>query len=214
MQWWQSVEKALNNLGGAASLGSIYAEVRKVRASANDSQPPSLDAIVRRELEYNSSDSSNWKMNRDIFFSVHGIGNGVWGLRSMAQVPPQAVDMDIPGPEREEVTISRIIRDTVMTRKIKALHGHACQLCGEWITLPDGKRYAEAHHLIPLGKPHSGPDIPANIIVVCPNHHAKLDFGCIQLKVEDLRVTAGHTISTKSISYHNDVVVPKMGQGK
>lgn len=210
MYWWQSVEHALGNLGGHASLKDLYVEVRKVRIESGNSTPISLEEVVRKELEYNSSDSSNWRQTRDIFFSVDGIGNGIWGLRDQLEPPPTAIDLtgvEQHGlPDKQEQTIFRIIRDTVMTRKIKALHGGKCQICEMSIDLPNGRSYAEAHHIIPLGAPHSGPDVQSNIVVVCPNHHAMLDFGCISLNLNFLRIVLGHSISNASIEYHNTVI--------
>lgn len=210
MRWWESVEAALENLGGKASLKEIYNEVRRVRIEHGDTTPVSLEEVVRKELEYNSSDSSNWRGTRDIFFSVHGIGNGFWGLRSEIAEPPLASDLEEPeselGAELKEQTIYRIIRDTVMTRKVKALHDFKCQICASTITLPDGKLYAEAHHIIPLGSPHNGPDVPSNILVACPTHHAMLDFGCVPLEASSLRSVAGHVIASASLSYHNGVI--------
>ncbi|MDR6308148.1 hypothetical protein FHS66_001331 [Pacificitalea manganoxidans] len=219
MYWWKSVETALGNLGGVATLKDLYVEVRSVRLSSGDTMPGSIEAVVRKELEYNSSDSSNWRGDRNLFFSVHGVGKGVWGLRSQLEPEPSASDLAPPEPEEDgaseapisEVTVNRIIRDTEMARKIKALHHSECQICGLTIHLTDGRPYAEAHHVIPLGRPHKGPDIPSNIIVVCPNHHAMLDLGCIPLNPSELREVPGHKISTTSINYHNDQIVPRMG---
>lgn len=213
MLWWETVEIALLNLGGVAPLRKIYDEVRVVRQAHGDSVPVSLEEVVRKELEYNSSDSSNWRGTRDMFFSVHGIGKGIWGLRSAISANPVASDL-APPPETQgpaptlEVTTNRIIRDTVMTRKVKALHHSRCQICGSSIHLPDGRAYSEAHHLIPLGAPHKGPDTPSNIIVVCPNHHAMLDLGCMSLASGEIATVDGHSISAESIGYHNSVIVP------
>jgi hypothetical protein len=211
MYWWQSVEDALKNLNGSARLETIYEEVRRVRANSGDTLPPSLEAVVRKELEYNSSDSSNWHQARNLFYSVDGIGNGHWGLRSMLVPPPIASDIEEPtddtGTKRGEVTTYRIIRDTEMARKIKVLHGNQCQICGHGIKLPSGLLYVEAHHVIPLGQPHSGPDVASNIIVVCPNHHAMLDFGCMRIDRTALKAVAGHYISEASITYHNTNIV-------
>ncbi|RCK26413.1 hypothetical protein TH9_22670 [Thalassospira xiamenensis] len=210
MYWWQSVEAALENLGGTASLREIYDEVQRIREVENASITMSLEANVRKELEYNSSDSANWRKSRDIFFSVNGIGQGVWGLRSA--VPENTFACDIEEPEnlkpskRQEITVTRIIRDTAMTRKIKALHKSKCQICGETIPTSDDRGYVEAHHIRPLGKPHQGPDIPSNIIVVCPNHHAMLDLGMIGLNLDLITKAIGHDISDASIAYHNTVV--------
>lgn len=213
MKWWKTVELGLTNLGGVSNLEDLYGEVSKIREASSLSIPPSLKAVVRKELEYNSSDSSNWRGDRDLFYSVHGIGMGVWGLRSELSSPPEAYDLnsDYDGESRRiEATSLRIIRDTYLARKIKALHRHRCQICGTSITLPDGQGYAEAHHIIPLGAPHNGPDTPSNIIVVCPNHHAQLDFGCIAIIYSDLRSAVGHTLSCSSIEYHNSEIFGKV----
>ncbi|WP_321447658.1 HNH endonuclease [uncultured Cohaesibacter sp.] len=214
MTWYETVEMALQNLGGTASLKDVYGEVRKIRMQQRLSVPSSLEAIVRKELEYNSQDSSNWRGNRNLFFSVEGIGNGVWGLR--AHIPRSAFASDLSNPDQSDatrisgLTTSRIIRDTAMTRKVKALHRSKCQICDSSILLPDGTSYAEAHHIIPIGSPHYGPDVSENIVIVCPNHHAQLDFGCVEINVEELTGAAGHTISSKSIAYHNEkIFVPK-----
>lgn len=115
---------------------------------------------------------------------------------------PTAVDLQIPS-DRRETTISRIIRDTVLARRIKQLHNYECQLCGHTILLADGSRYAEAHHIQPLGEPHNGPDSPENLVCVCPNHHAELDFGARSMALADLRSAPGHAIAETYITYHN-----------
>lgn len=212
MEWWRSVETALSNLGGSASLKRIYDEVRTVRERQNDTLPRSFEAIVRRELEYNSSDSTNWKQRRNLFYSVDGIGAGHWGLRSSLQSAPIAHDLGSVAPERAEVSILRIIRDTVLTKKIKLLHENVCQMCGATIELPNGSRYSEAHHIIPLGRPHNGPDSAENIIVVCLNHHAMLDLGSCNLDASALRTKSGHRISSASVNYHNENIVGQLAR--
>jgi hypothetical protein len=76
--WRDDVYQALKNLGGKGHLDSIYAEIRRIRPG---DLPASWEAIVRRELEYNSSDSESWQRKHDLFYSVDGLGKGVWGLR-------------------------------------------------------------------------------------------------------------------------------------
>lgn len=79
--WKEDVERALESIGGIGSLAEIYDAIRRIRSNPF---PPSWRAIVRRELEYNSSDSQSYKHKTDIFYSVRGIGLGVWGLRRLA----------------------------------------------------------------------------------------------------------------------------------
>lgn len=119
--------------------------------------------------------------------------------------PPEPVDLRAP-PGGEEITVVRVIRDTPLARRIKQLHKFECQLCGLTITLSNGQRYAEAHHIQPLGTPHNGPDIQDNIICVCPNHHAELDYGVRRLEVSEIRATVGHAIDQRYLTYHNTEV--------
>ena len=80
--WRDDVRNALSQLGGEAFLPEIYKKVRHIRMAAGRRLPRSTDAIVRRELEYNSSDSESYTGNYDWFRSINGIGGGRWGLRS------------------------------------------------------------------------------------------------------------------------------------
>jgi hypothetical protein len=80
--WRDDVRTALQQLGGSAPLESIYRQVKEIRLRAGRRIPISIDAIVRRELEYNSSDSESYTRRYDWFYSVNGIGAGVWGIRT------------------------------------------------------------------------------------------------------------------------------------
>jgi HNH endonuclease len=123
--------------------------------------------------------------------------------------PPVAIDIAEP-PVRQETTTYRIIRDSILARRVKQMHKYECQLCGHTIQLPDGARYAEAHHVRPLGDPHNGPDHIENIICLCPNHHAELDYGVRALDTVEIRSVQGHSIDNKYINYHNVVVWKKL----
>ncbi len=122
----------------------------------------------------------------------------------------EAVDLRIP--DRVATSTWRIIRDTQLTRRVKALHAYECQICGHTIKLPDGSCYAEAHHIQPLGAPHNGPDVMGNVVCVCPNHHAELDLGAIAINLAALRRRTGHSIEPKYVQYHNREVY--RGSGK
>lgn len=123
----------------------------------------------------------------------------------VAPLPPVAVDFSEPA-ERQEVVVYRIIRDTALARQIKQLHNYKCQLCGHTIVLTNGSGYAEAHHIRPLGEPHNGPDIVENIICLCPNHHAELDYGVRPLELSDIQSTQGHPINSVYLQYHNEII--------
>lgn len=202
--WLEDVRSGLENLGGVAPLSKIYAAVRSLRTPPH---PQSFEAIIRRTLESNSSDSDAFNGANDEFYSAKGIGGGVWGLRSSLASTPIAVDAEIPSgveePSRNKRETYRILRDTRLARQLKKLHNGQCQLCGDSIILTDGSAYSEAHHLKPLGSPHYGPDTPANIIVLCPNHHVMLDYGVISLTREGIREHENHKIGEEFIRYHN-----------
>jgi 5-methylcytosine-specific restriction enzyme A len=99
--------------------------------------------------------------------------------------------------------INRIVRDTQIARRVKIIHNYRCQICGYTLDLGNGKLYAESHHIKPLGIKHNGPDIVENIMCVCPNHHALLDYGAIPINLKNLRITSGHIFSEQYIEYHN-----------
>jgi|GEM_PF-6786056 len=117
---------------------------------------------------------------------------------------PLACDHRVP--DRVHTTIERIIRDTALSKQFKQLNDWTCQLCSTVIELPDGTRYAEAHHLRPLGSPHDGPDSSPNLVCVCPNCHAKLDLGAITLRRSDLQFVTDHSPSQEFIDYHNHAI--------
>lgn len=106
-------------------------------------------------------------------------------------------------PTREECLVLRIVRDTGIARTVKHIHKFRCQICGQRIELPDGRFYAEAHHIRPLGKPHDGDDVLENILCVCPNHHAQLDYLAIRLDRKQLRIVPKHNVGDASILHHN-----------
>ena len=116
------------------------------------------------------------------------------------------LDLVVPLPCRIETTVYRILRDTAMALKVKHLHNHKCQICGHTIELPGGGRYAEAHHIKPLGEKHNGPDVIGNILCLCPNHHVELDYGVLPITVSELRCYKGHEIDPKYVDYHNQFV--------
>src|SRR4029077_12349914 len=77
---------------------------------------------------------------------------------------------------RVSSTIQRLVRSTRVGRQVKHLHNYTCQFCGVRLDTPAGP-YAEAAHIRPLGRPHDGPDDPANVLCLCPNCHVRFDGG-------------------------------------
>lgn len=132
-----------------------------------------------------------------------------------------AHDLATPDPDRVETTRSRVVRNTDLAHDIKQMYDHTCQICSASRCGPDEEPYAEAHHIRPLGRPHNGPDEPENILVLCPNHHADFDYGCLTVNPETYRVTHAyeeavdgtklsiadpHQLSDDHLTYHNKVI--------
>jgi len=210
--WLDDIILALENLGGLASLQDIYREIERIRAGRLSEH---WQANVRAIIEDFSSDSLRYKGKRDIFYSVEGIGRGVWGLRSWQLVSPKAVDLEFAVeaanaeslPERIKLEVYRVLRDTQLARTLKALHRDTCQLCGTQIKLSNGKTYSEAHHIKPLGSKHKGLDVAENILVLCPNCHVKCDYGAVVLNIDEIRQHPNHKIGIEYVQYHNSVLV-------
>jgi hypothetical protein len=112
-----------------------------------------------------------------------------------------------PAAVRKRYVSSRIVRDSALVRSLKAKHRNRCQLCGHSVRMDSGATYSEAHHVRPLGDPHNGPDDDRNIMIVCPNHHAMLDWGGIRLSRTQVRSRKGHRVAKQYIDYHNRHIV-------
>ncbi|WP_199922976.1 YDG/SRA domain-containing protein [Streptomyces sp. NRRL B-24484] len=117
-------------------------------------------------------------------------------------------------PVRATTTTQRIVRSTAVAEYVKRIHDYTCQVCGIRLTTSIGA-YAEAAHIRGLGRPHAGPDVAANVLCLCPNHHTLFDFGMLiindDLTVVDcadrsvigrLRVRGAHEVGRQYLAYH------------
>lgn len=80
MSRFQTIAAALRSLGGQARPAQIAAEIRRLFPGPH---PRTLLNSVRGRLQEHSSDSKLYRGRSDLFYSVHGIGGGLWGLREM-----------------------------------------------------------------------------------------------------------------------------------
>lgn len=127
------------------------------------------------------------------------------------------IQISLPDGQKETIrktsTVLRIVRDLNLTRAIKHLYDHTCQVCGMRITLQNAG-YSEAAHIRPLGIPHNGSDTSSNILCLCPNHHVMLDKGVFS--IEDnfnliglsgiLNVASNHNIDLNNLNYHRTYI--------
>ncbi|GAA2423729.1 HNH endonuclease [Streptomyces macrosporus] len=141
---------------------------------------------------------------------------GLQGYESASGVPDDDADRDTethPAP-RHATTVSRIVRDTALTRRVKELHDNRCQVCGLRLRTRFGA-YSEAAHIRGLGRPHHGPDSLSNLLVLCPNHHVQFDTLAIYIDTEhtvrmtsdnsrigELRRIPDHRIDEEHLRYH------------
>lgn len=98
-----------------------------------------------------------------------------------------------PDPAFANSTVTRRVRDTAMSRELKAMYGHRCQICSTAIPGRDGREYAEGAHVRPLGRPHLGGDKRENLLCLCPNHHTQLDLGGLVI-LNDLSIAHATTL--------------------
>jgi len=78
-------------------------------------------------------------------------------------------------PEEIVVNHKTYKRDNKTIAQLKIIREFKCQICGLSIPKKDGSKYVEAAHIKP--KYQKGRETPANIILLCPNHHKEFDLG-------------------------------------
>ena len=118
---------------------------------------------------------------------------------------------DAPPTDRRQTTVSRVIRNTMMSSRVKTLHDYHCQMCGTQLLTPVGP-YAEGAHIRPLGIPHNGPDTPDNILCLCPNCHILFDLGAVTINEDfslnglagTLRTLPEHPLNSEHVTYHRE----------
>ena len=121
--------------------------------------------------------------------------------------------MDLPAgadqPATKSLLVTRTIRDTAVGMGVKQLYGFRCQVCDTRLETPAGP-YAESAHVKPLGRPHNGPDIPGNVLCLCPNHHVLLDAKAFAVREDfslvgiegSLSVHPRHMLDRSCLRYH------------
>lgn len=116
-------------------------------------------------------------------------------------------------PERRQTVVERIIRSTAISQDVKRTYSNQCQVCGTKLMTASGP-YSEGAHIKPLAnQPVGGPDIPGNILCLCPNCHVLFDGlamwigpdGMVYLHGEPTRVltvNTGHRIDPAYLEFH------------
>lgn len=131
--------------------------------------------------------TSHWlQIGRDGFLVAR------FRLDRIPEQPPLVTSAPLEiDPAFSTTTVSRRVRDSKVSREIKALYNDCCQVCGTYIIGLGARRYSEGAHVRPLGRPHLGPDAASNLLCLCPNHQVQLDIGGLFI-TDDLNVVETH----------------------
>lgn len=193
---FETVVAALRSLGGQARPAEIADEIRRLFPGPHTAN---LLQSVRARIQECSSDSHHWKMKRDLFYSVHGIGGGVWGLRDMDPLNPVNRDgfvdpaetfMAAEGAAVLRTHLRRERSKSLIDRFKRQLKTFACSVCN----FDFGKTYGElgcgfieAHHKVPVAQLEPGAKTRLeDLAAVCANCHRMLHRSG-GLSIEDLR---------------------------
>lgn len=190
MTWKDAIIKALESLGGHATLEDIYDKIDEI---SDKTKTKSYKATIRGTLEKNSSDSEAYDGRTDTFYMYGQKGDGEWGLRSFDDtlikekhteyVTKKAEDFNqnVKHPaDKQIVTLEQYKRDLNEEKNKKEKVGYVCEIdkTHETFLSEDGNQYVEVHHLIPLHHQDkfkdASIDIEENMICLCPNCHRML----------------------------------------
>lgn len=180
-----TVKIALKSLGGQAEPAEIAEEIRRLFPESQSKT--NLTQSVRARLQECSSDSISYKGKRDLFYSVYGIGNRVWGLREHDALNPNCEDgfsdpaepyMATEGTKKLKTHLRRE-RSKALIKRFKAqLDSFSCVVCGFEFEKTYGElgvNFIEAHHKIPVSSLEPGAQTSLNdLVAVCSNCHRML----------------------------------------
>jgi hypothetical protein len=162
------------------------------------------------------------------FLQFHGGGTYSLNLanRELEGDPASLDGRGVEFPRTKQVVRNIRLRSTLLGAEIKRRYNNNCQICRVPVPLWKGQYYAEAHHLWPIGSPHFGPDVPGNIIVLCPNHHSMFDRGVVTILPDKLLVRhiiegifpkrktiyleSWHSLSHRHLEYHHAKIFGKL----
>ncbi|WP_163971820.1 HNH endonuclease [Oceanobacillus halotolerans] len=188
--WLDEVIDALKELGGHGTLNDIADRIYDRGIMDFEANPYYKDRI-RGTIYNHSSDGTYYKGEKggekDIFFSLHGIGKGHWGLRNF-EPDGNNVDFtedDIGFKEGKKQLKQHIIRERNQEvvkkakERFKQKNGRLfCEVCkfdffktyGEL-----GEDFIEGHHTVPVSELKEGNKTKIeDIAMVCSNCHRML----------------------------------------
>ncbi len=153
---------------------------------------------------------------KDGFLIIRFRLEGIEQLESVTNTPSIA-------PDRWSPVARGVFQDRQLSERLKKLYDYECQVCGIAIETMGGMRHAETFHFRSLGAPHKGPDILANMVCLCPNHHMLFELGTLTLDdtlrvidqstgapITDLHIHRRHQIDLEHVKYHRNTHDPRL----
>ncbi|MBT6940660.1 MAG: HNH endonuclease [Candidatus Marinimicrobia bacterium] len=149
----------------------------------------------------------------DYYPDVGEDGFRIWRYKLVKEINtelPPTRDQDGPAP-RTQRTTDQIQRDPHIPQRLKEQYNFTCQVCGIRLEA-GGNPYVIGAHIKPLGRPHDGPDLRENMILLCPNDHYLFDAFAFSINDDftfvgregSLTVIRNHNIGLEYIRYHRE----------
>ena len=198
MSWKIDLIQAFQQIGGEGHYIDIYDAVEKIKGKENLTK--SWKASVRGEIERFSKDSEKYNGKDDLFYSVNGIGKGIWGLNNFTE-KETVIDLtedDIEFPEGKKILRQHISRERnprlIRIAKEKFIEENGklfCEVCefdfeNEYGEL--GKGFIEGHHSKPISELKENEKTKVeDIVMVCSNCHKMLHRKRPWLKKDELK---------------------------
>lgn len=164
--------------------------VRVIRGAGGDPlySPPfgfRYDGLFRVTNHWSKTGRDGYRIWQ---FHLVQLGENETTTQSSEVQPPTGTTGPVP---RSTAVVQRQIRNSAVVEAVKRWHAYRCQVCGITLQVAAGP-YAEGAHIRPLGRPHLGPDVPENVLCLCPNDHVRLDNGAIYL-LDDFTIVDSRT---------------------
>jgi putative restriction endonuclease len=203
----RQIEDQTFDAPGNAGLVTSHVDQVPVRVIRRASAGYRYDGLFQVERYWSERGRSGFMVCRYRLVKVADEGGQGLDLPAATTLPSGNV-----APERKLTTAARILRQRVLSRAVKELHDHRCQLCDIRLVIA-GRGYAQGAHIRPLGQPHDGTDTADNLLCLCPNCHVLFDNG--EILVADnfeirssyanrgvLRTVRDHRINLDNLAYH------------
>ena len=96
---------------------------------------------------------------------------------------------DYKRTKRKTGLINKLQRNTTISEKLKEIYEHRCQICNTFLSKKNSHTgICIGAHIKGLGRPDNGPDDIANMLCLCPNHHAQFDDRVFYIDPDNLKI--------------------------